>query len=127
MNVTLLWGSLLALLYVVLSLEVVRHRRRAGVGIGHGQDKALRRSIRVHANFGEYVPFCVILLGLLEADGAPALVLHGFGATLLLSRVLHRVGLGAKPGTSIGRFWGAAGTIALLALAAGWGVFRALA
>ena len=126
MNITLFYGSTLALMYVGLALEVVYHRRRAKVGIGHGDDRKLRRSIRVHANFGEYVPFAVLLLGLLEVDGAPAWALHAMGSVLVVSRVLHRMGLGAKAGTSFGRFWGTAGVLGVLGIGAIWGVFRSL-
>ncbi len=126
MSITLFYGAVLALMYVGLALEVVYHRRRAKVGIGHGDDRKLRRSIRVHANFGEYVPFAVVLVGLLEADAAPAWALHTMGTVLVVSRVLHRVGLGAKAGTSLGRFWGTAGVLGVLGVGAIWGLVRSL-
>lgn len=117
-RVTLLIAALHALLYIVLSLRVVLHRRAARIGIGTGGDEVMARKVRVHANFAEYVPLALLLLALLELSGLRPALVWTFGVALLLARVLHAVGLGASAGTSRGRFLGALLTfLVLLAMA----------
>ena len=41
------------------------------VGLGDGGEKTLLRHIRVHGNFGEYVPFILMLMLMGELLGAP--------------------------------------------------------
>ncbi len=113
-SVTLLYAGILGLMLVALSHFVVVGRWRSGVGLGHGDDKALRRWIRVHANFAEHVPLALLLLLLCELNGVDSLWLHGAGISLVVARVLHVVGLSRSPGTSVGRFLGAGMTFLIL-------------
>lgn len=87
--VTTLYASLLALWLLVLSARVIMARRGSKVSLGHGDEKTLERRIRAHGNLTEYVPICLILMGLLEVQGAGALWLHILGLTLLIGRLLH--------------------------------------
>ena len=57
------------------------------------------RRIRGHANFTETVPLAVALLLAMELIGAGDAWLHALGATLVIGRLLHYVGL-----TEIGPF-----------------------
>ncbi len=82
--------------------------------------------MRAHANFIEYVPMALILLGLLELSGLGATWLWIAGGTLLLGRVLHAVGLSRSSGVSFGRFWGILLTWASLVFMAGMGIGIAL-
>lgn len=117
-EITLLFASLHVLLMLVLAVRIVRHRRAAKIGIGHGGDAVLARRVRAHGNFAEHAPIALLLLGLLELAGLPAAWTWGFGATLLLARVLHAIGLSGSAGYSSGRFWGTLLTwLALLLMA----------
>ena len=107
-------AALHALVLLALSAAVSLRRRECGIGIGDGGDKLLARRIRAHANFIEYVPSALLLLALLEACGFDRGWVWGFGATLLLSRILHAMGLSRSAGYSIGRFVGTALTWGLL-------------
>lgn len=89
MPVTALWAALLAPLFLWLSMRIVPLRHAARVTLGTGGDPTLERAIRAQGNFAEYVPFALVLLGLAEAGGAPAVVLHPLGALLLLGRCAH--------------------------------------
>ncbi|HRO28722.1 MAG TPA: MAPEG family protein, partial [Luteimonas sp.] len=71
-RITLLVASLHVLLYVALSLRVSLHRRAHHIGVGTGDDAAMTRKVRVHANFGEYVPLALLMLALLELSGVGA-------------------------------------------------------
>jgi uncharacterized membrane protein YecN with MAPEG domain len=42
------------------------------------------------------VPIALLLLALLELNGAGAALLHGLGATLFVARILHPLGLDAQ-------------------------------
>ncbi len=128
MTITLLYGALLALLLLLLSFNVVRLRRRHRVGIGSGGHQPLELAIRAQANFCEYVPLALLLLGLLELSAAlPAWALHLLGASLLLGRILHGlIGLNRDGGTSAGRFVGTLLTWLTLAIGAVTGLIVAL-
>lgn len=116
--ITTFYAGLLGLVALALAYMVVRNRRRARVGLGAGGDAALERAMRVHANFVEYVPLVLILMGLLELSGAPAGWLHACGVSFVVARVAHAVGLSRHSGTSRGRFFGTAVTwVVLLGLA----------
>jgi uncharacterized membrane protein YecN with MAPEG domain len=67
MPITALFAGLLAPLYIVLALRVIGLRRSAGVALGDGGDPWLTRRMRVHANFAEYAPFTLLLMGLAES------------------------------------------------------------
>ena len=116
--ITLLFAALHALLLLVLLARISRHRHGHRIGFGDGGDALLARKIRVHGNFIEHVPMALLLLALLELCGLAAPWLWAFGATLLLARVLHAIGLSRSAGASFGRFWGTALTwLVLLVMA----------
>ncbi len=118
--ITMFYGGLLGLVFLALSLQVVRLRRSLGVGLGSGGHDVLGRAIRAHANFAEYVPLALVLVMLVEAGtAAPAWVVHLLGLALLVGRLLHGlVGVNRRPGVSFGRFWGTALTWLVIAVAA---------
>jgi len=87
--VTALHAGLLALWIIYLTMRVVRRRVAAQISIGDGGDAALAHLVRAHGNAVETIPLALILLGLAEAAGAPALVLHALGLALLAGRLLH--------------------------------------
>jgi uncharacterized membrane protein YecN with MAPEG domain len=117
--ITLLYAALCTLLVLALAARVIAFRFRNRIGLGDGGDPELQRRIRVHANAIEYLPLALLLLGGMELNGIDDAWIHGFGATLLLSRVLHAWGLSRHGGTSVGRFSGTVLTFLLmLAMAA---------
>ncbi|MDX2158608.1 MAG: MAPEG family protein [Hyphomicrobiaceae bacterium] len=97
MPITAVYASLLAVLFVVLSLRVILVRRGARVSLGDGGDDELLRRMRVHGNFAEYVPLALVLMGLAESLKLEPLILHGLGLTLLAARICHAVGLSPSP------------------------------
>lgn len=87
--VTGFYAALLGIMLVVLGTHVVRLRTRFRVALGEGESPELRRAIRIHANFVEYVPMALILFGAAEVNEAPHWLLHGLGQILLIGRMLH--------------------------------------
>jgi len=117
MTITALYAGLLALMFLVLSLRVVQFRRR-GISLGDGGNLQMRRVIRGHANFAEYVPFILVLMLILERSRTPIYVLHALGITLLVARLLHAYALSFSQSFFLGRFLGAALTFGVLFVAA---------
>lgn len=118
MPITAVYAALLALLFVFLSVRVIGFRRAVRIGLGDGGDTALLRRVRVHANFAEYVPLCLVLIGLAESLKAPAVLLHATGVLLLASRFSHAYGVSRQPETFVFRVAGMGGTLTVLGFAA---------
>jgi uncharacterized protein len=95
--ITALYAALLCPLLVFLSFRVIGYRRDQKVEIGDGNDRQLMRRMRVHANFVEYTPYALILMGLAESLAAPGLLVHALGLTLLGGRHLHAYALSQTP------------------------------
>lgn len=91
--VTCFFAGILALFYVLLSLNVIRRRYGARVSIGDGGDVLMQRRIRVHANFAEYIPLALVLMALAEVNEYSETLLNVLGTLLVLGRLLHAYGL----------------------------------
>lgn len=120
--ITLLYAGLLALISLVLSYQVGSMRGKTGISIGDGGNSDMLLAMRKQANFVEYVPMLLILIGLLEANGTGPLALHIMGASLVVSRIAHPLGLRADTMQGIGRVIGAAGTALLTLIASIWAI-----
>lgn len=94
--ITSIYASLLALLIVRLSLAVIKLRRKNRVSVGDGGNEELQLAIRAHSNALEYIPITLFLLLTLELNGAPKILIHILGFTLIIGRILHAIGLPAK-------------------------------
>lgn len=91
--VTPLFAAILAVMFVLLCLNVVRIRLREQVSLGDGGNKQLNVAVRIQANFVEYVPFTLFLMWMLESiDLSPERVFW-IGVGLLLSRIFHVIGM----------------------------------
>ena len=82
-----------ALMHVWLSLRVSQVRRAAKVELGDGGHEPLTRRIRAHANFAENAPFFLLLLALLELNGARDEVLWGATLIFFAARLAHVFGM----------------------------------
>ncbi|MET1028492.1 MAG: MAPEG family protein [Dongiaceae bacterium] len=94
---TSIYAALLAFLFLALSIRVMLARRRGRVNLGEGTSEGLKRRIRAHGNFAEYTPIALILMALLELQGAGGFMLNLIGLLLLAGRVAHAVGFGRVP------------------------------
>lgn len=117
MIVTPFYAGLLGFWFLVLSARVVQ-RRQDGITLGDGGDPRMLRVIRGHANFAEYVPLILLLMALLELGHTSTYVLHALGIGLLVARLLHGFALSFAQHFRFGRFYGAALTFLVLAVAA---------
>jgi uncharacterized membrane protein YecN with MAPEG domain len=104
--VTATTAALLGVVFVVLTARVIGARGKTGASLGDGgggvipsgQESTvpLLVATRSHANFAEFVPFTLILLGFVEATGAARWFVCLLATMLLIGRVLHPFGMGRK-------------------------------
>ena len=116
--VTAIYAALLGLMLLVLKFRVIGARRRLLVDLLDGGERDVTRRMRVHGNFTEHVPTALILMAIVEVNGAAAWYIHPLGVVLIISRVLHANGLERTPGKSFGRATGVLGTTAVITSAA---------
>ena len=113
-TITPLYAALLGLVLFALSVRVIVGVRAKGVGIGDGGNDDHLVLIRSHANFIEYVPMALILIGFAEAGGASDAWIHGLGGALLVGRICHPLGMSSSPEPKPLRFIGTISTLLVL-------------
>ena len=119
--VTAFFAGLFGFFYIGLSVLVILKRYNLRLALGDGGDMGITRRIRAHANFAEYVPFCLILLGINELEKKPGWLVATLAALLLLGRLSHAYGLivaeAANPQNIKFRQIGMVSTFAVLSIA----------
>lgn len=91
--VTAAVAAAMALLMLLLAIDTVRHRVRLRAAHGLADDARLTSASRAHGNLAEHAPIVIILIGLLELDGAHHWGLVTLAGLFILARVLHIHGL----------------------------------
>jgi uncharacterized membrane protein YecN with MAPEG domain len=91
--ITLTIAGAAALLSLWLSLRVSQLRARHRVSIGDGGNEAVATRMRAHANFTEYTPLFLILLGLIEFARGPETWLWAVAILFVLGRIAHVFGM----------------------------------
>lgn len=119
--VTLGTTSVLALIYIGLSLRVIQGRFKYRVSLGDGGNADMQSRIRTHGNFIEYVPLLLVFLALFELAGVDKSVLAWCGAAQVLFRILHVVGIPRRSPNAF-RFLGTLGTFLLIISASIYGL-----
>lgn len=123
MVVVPIYAGLLALWFVVLSIRVIGFRR-TGPSLGDGGDPQMLRVIRGQANFAEYVPLALVLIGLLELSHFSVWLLHALGAALLIARLMHGYALSFSQKFVLGRVGGTILTFGVLIVAGALCVYQ---
>ena len=121
---TLTISALATVLNLWLASRLVVGRVKGNILIGDGGQQRMAARMRAHANFVEYTPFALILMGLIEFSGGSRTLLWVLGGIFLLARVLHAIGMD-RTTSSFQRAGGTLGTFAVLAILAGWGLLIA--
>ena len=97
--VTTILASLLATVFLVLSLRVIRLRREHKVALGDGGNEQLGRAIRGHANWAEYAPIGILLVLIAELQSVNVIVLAVLAAAFALGRAFHAYAFGFTSGS----------------------------
>ncbi|HEY2030429.1 MAG TPA: MAPEG family protein [Myxococcales bacterium] len=101
--VTILYGTLNALIVVALALNVSLNRMSGRVFLSDQPPPELHRRIRAHGNSVEYFAVTTLLLAFLELQRAPSFWLHICGGLVLLARIVHSFAMLSKSGLSVRR------------------------
>lgn len=117
-TITPIYAALIALIFVALSARVIGYRRAHRLSLGDEGDKSLLKRMRAQANCAEYAPIGLILILLVELQGAPAIAVHFLGVCLLAGRALHGWAFSASPPVMAGRQIGMALTFTAISFAA---------
>ena len=122
--VTALYAGLLGLMTIAVAFPAGSLRGKLNIALGDGGNTDLLLAMRRQANFVEYVPIALILIALLELDGVSKMPIHILGASLVVVRACHALGLRSDTMRSPGRFVGAAGTALIIVVASIWLIVR---
>ncbi len=101
--ITLVAAGGAAIINFWLSMRTGNVRRTAKVSIGDGGNMALIARMRAQANFIEYTPIVLILIGAIELSQGSSTLLWAVMALYLIGRVGHALGMdGFTPGRMAG-------------------------
>jgi uncharacterized membrane protein YecN with MAPEG domain len=93
LQITLISAAVAALINLWLAFRCGSVRGKEKIMHGDGGNPMLMRRMRAQANFVEYTPFALILVGVLEASGFGGWPLALAAGLFLLGRVLHGIGM----------------------------------
>ena len=92
-EIVLAYASVLGLVFVGLSAMTILRRRKLSISLGAGDSEQLLRLVRAHANFAEYVPIALLLIGGAAILGAPLWLINAGGAILVAGRLMHAIAI----------------------------------
>ena len=118
LSIVPVYAAVLGILFLALTIAVIRNRYRLKVSLGGG-DERMNRIIRGHGNFAEYVPMSLLLLAFAEIGGTEALAIHLGGLALLCGRLLHGYALALTPRNLPARRYGMILTLASIVVGIG--------
>ncbi len=125
--VTTIYAAALAVIALILSAGAGTMRAKLKTAVGDGGNEQLHLAMRRHGNFVEYVPLLIVLIAIIELNGAPGAWIHGLGASLVAARIAHPFGIGSISHPA--RFFGAAVTALVLLASTGilaWQAYAAM-
>jgi uncharacterized protein len=99
--ITSIIAALLAIVMLPLTIQISAKRLALGKAVGDvnavlygdGGDEVLLRRIRAFGTFIEYVPFCLIMLALIEGAGASSTLVWTVGIAVLVGRIIHALAI----------------------------------
>lgn len=96
--ITLTMVAACVLLNLWLARRVGQMRQAHKVSIGDGGVEPLTARMRAQANFIEWAPFFLILLGAIELAEGQRIWLWAVGVAFILGRIVHAFGMDRGPG-----------------------------
>lgn len=92
LSATPLYAGLLGLMHLGLAMRVGTPRTTTSLTLGRAATPLTPEAERL-ASFVAWVPLALLLLALAEGIGVSVPAIHAAGASLVLARVLHAVGI----------------------------------
>lgn len=92
-------AAVLIVMQMALMLSVGLHRASVKIGVGHGEDEALHRKIRRHANLAENAALFLVALTLAEISGASATNIGLVAGLFLAARISHALAFTSSSGS----------------------------
>ncbi|WP_162651495.1 MAPEG family protein [Lentilitoribacter sp. Alg239-R112] len=121
-EITPLYGALTAILMAILSTRAGLMRGKYKIALGDGGNKELALNIRRFGNLSEYAAMVIVLMLLMELNGASAKMLHTYGSIFIALRLIHPIVLFSDmpppKWKMLGRFISAGGTAILMVFGA---------
>ena len=93
MFITWVVGGILGIIYFGLSARIMFLRNKHQISLGNGKIDELELAIRVHGNFAEFVPLCLILLFFSESTLQSKGFIYALGGMLIVGRIAHAFAL----------------------------------
>lgn len=90
--VSALYALLGALLLIKFSVDVLRLRSQYRVAYGDGGFSEIQIALRIHGNAMEFLPIALVLLLLMEMNGALTWMVHLCGLFLIVGRLMQYYG-----------------------------------
>jgi len=118
--ISTLYVAVLGLMFIPFTAYVGAYRAKNNILIMDGGDPEMTRRIRAQANFIETVPLAVILIILMEINGAGSTWLHSLGAVLVVARFVHYLTMVTNPANAVPRALGMLGTISVYLVSSIW-------
>lgn len=91
--ITPIYASIVGLILIGLSINVIKGRRKFGASLGDAGNIELNRRIRAQGNLAEYAPIFIILLGFAEYNGLYNWAIHLCGIVFIAGRINHAYSL----------------------------------
>jgi hypothetical protein len=117
LNIAAFYSALHILIFLALSVLVIKERIGRKIGLGDAGDMQFLQIVRMHGHAAEYLSPTLILMMFFAIMDVGSLATHLFGIASVAGRVLHIAGLHASPSQSMGRILGMTLIIVSLALA----------
>ena len=103
--------TLIGIIFLAVSIQVIKARRNSDVSLGDGGDEKLLRRMRAQANLVEYGPIGLLLLFFAESHGTLWWFILLAAVCLVIGRAFHAYSLGF---TDLHRFTRFHGTLLTL-------------
>lgn len=111
-TVTFTAAIALTILFIVLTARVSMKRQSENTALGNGDNNsALQKAVRVQGNLTESLPLFIVLLYLVEVNGAPTTYVWVLAGFYCFVRLSHAIGISQQKDFSILRTIGGAGTL----------------
>jgi uncharacterized membrane protein YecN with MAPEG domain len=98
-HVLILTTGVLGVIFFLLTVWVVNYRNKTKLMLGDGTGttlpdaQGLQIAVRAHANFAEFVPLVLLLLGAMAYEGANTTFFAVLCGALVIGRILHPIGI----------------------------------